>query len=52
MTSLFWLAIGTTAVVAVLLVRVRREEAVSSEWVKDQIRRRGLSGYSGSYHED
>ena len=29
-----------------------RAEACSREWIRQQTRARGLTGYSGSYHED
>lgn len=55
MTTLTWLAcLSVVCVAGVLLKRLNRaEEAeVSSAWLREQIRRRGVRGWSGAYPDE
>lgn len=55
MTTLAWLAcLSVVCVAGALLKRLNRadEVEVSSAWVREQIRARGVAGWSGAYPDE
>ncbi len=54
MSAVYWIAaIGAVSAVTFALFRRQPEpQPVSSEWIRQQIRERGVKGWSGAYHED
>ena len=51
MTNALWLGVACVAVWMVAR-RLPARSTCSASWIRQQIRARGLTGYSGSYHED